>query len=278
MWKIAGVQMDCRLGEKAHNLEAIRTRLHEAHGQGAKLVVFPECALTGYCFDSKDEAWPFAEEIPGPATEVLARDCRALGIWTALGLLEARPSDGALFNACALIGPDGMAASYRKVHLPYLGVDRFTTPGDREFAVHDLGGLRVGMTICYDGSFPEAARCLMLRGADLVLLPTNWPTGAMRSAKVLVPARALENQIYYAAVNRVGQERGFSFIGRSQIVDCNGEALAASDDDRPTVLYAEIDPAKARNKHVVFIAGKYELHRTAHRRPELYGALSEPRA
>jgi predicted amidohydrolase len=276
MWKIAGVQMDCRLGDTAGNLKAIRARLREAHGQGAKLVVFPECVLTGYCFESKSEAWPFAETIPGPATDVLAGDCRTLGVWAAIGMLETVPADGALFNACVLIGPDGVVATYRKVHLPFLGVDRFTTPGDRDFAVHDLGGLRLGMTICYDGSFPEAARCLMLRGADLVLLPTNWPTGAMRSAKLLVPARALENQIYYAAVNRVGQERGFNFIGRSQIVDCYGDALAASDDDGPTILYADVDPAKARNKHLVLIPGKYELDRIADRRPDLYAALTKP--
>jgi predicted amidohydrolase len=270
--------MDCQFADKAANLDAIRARLREATGHVARLVVFPECALTGYCFESKEEAWPQAEPIPGPATERLARDCHELGAWAAVGLLEARREDGALFNACALIGPDGVAATYRKVHLPLLGVDRFTTPGDGPFAVHDLGGLRVGMTICYDGGFPEAARCLMLLGADVVVLPTNWPTGAMSSAKYLVPARALENQVYYAAVNRVGQERGFTFIGRSRIVDCRGENLAASEDERPTILYADIDPAQARNKHIVHIPGKYELHRTAHRRPELYGPLVEPRS
>jgi 5-aminopentanamidase len=278
MWKIAGVQMDCRLAEKTANLDAIRDRLRAAHDRGARLVVFPECALTGYCFTSKQEAWPHAEPVPGPSTEVLARDCRELDVFVVVGLLEARPADGALFNACALIGPAGVVATYRKVHLPFLGVDRFTTPGDEPFAVHDLGGLRVGMSICYDGSFPEAARCLMLRGADLIVLPTNWPTGALGTAKYLVPARALENQVYYAAVNRVGRERGFSFIGRSRIVDCRGEPLAASEDDRPTILYADIDPAQARAKHVVHIPGEYELHRTAHRRPEMYGALVEPRA
>ena len=276
MWKIAAVQMDCRFADKAANLDAIRSRLHEAAGRGAQLVIFPECVLTGYGFDSKAEAWPHAEPVPGPSTQALAADCRELRTWAAVGMLEA--AGDALFNACVLIGPDGVAATYRKIHLPFLGIDRFTTPGDRPFAVHDLGGLRVGMSICYDGSFPETARCLMLRGADLVILPTNWPTGAMGTAKYLVPARALENHIYYAAVNRIGSERGFSFIGRSRIVDVRGEPLAASDDDQPAILYAEIDPAKARQKHLVFVPGKYELHRTRDRRPEMYGPLVEPRS
>src|SRR5205814_1216827 len=137
--------------------------------------------------------------------------CRELGVWAVVGLLE---SDGVkLFNAAALVGPTGFVAGYRKVHLPFVGADRFTTPGDRPFAVHDLGGLRVGMTICYDGSFPEAGRVLALAGADLIVLPTNWPTQGERSARLLTPARALENRVYFAAVDRVGEERGYRFIG-----------------------------------------------------------------
>jgi predicted amidohydrolase len=275
LWKIACVQMDCRLGDKAHNLGAIRDRLRAAAAAGASLVVFPECALTGYCFDSKEEAWPFGEPVPGPSTQAIADDCRRLGTHAVVGMLEHGPNSE-LFNAAVLIGPAGVVHSYRKIHLPYLGVDRFTTPGDRTFAVHDIGGLRVGMTICYDGSFPEAARCLMLLGADLVVLPTNWPPGAASTVKYLVPARALENQVYYAAVNRVGEERGFRFIGQSRIVDVSGDALAAAGENGEETIFAEIDPAKARDKHLAKIPGVYELHRTAHRRPEMYGELVRP--
>jgi predicted amidohydrolase len=270
-WKIAAVQMDCRLADKSDNLAAIRARLREAAGRGARFIVFPECALTGYCFTSKEEAWPHAETLPGPATEAVAADCKELGVWAAFGLLERAGDD--LFNACALVGPEGLVAGYRKIHLPCLGVDRFTTPGDRPFAVHDLGGLRVGMLICYDGSFPESARILMLLGADLVVLPTNFPTGALATVKYLVQPRAAENQIYYAAVNRVGEERGFSFIGRSRIVNVDGELLAASEDEQPAVLYADIEPARARDKHIVKIPKAYEVHRVRDRRPELYGPL-----
>jgi predicted amidohydrolase len=275
MWKIAAVQMDCRLGDKKGNLEQIRLNLREAAQQGARLAIFPECILGGYCFESKNEAWPHAETLPGPATEVLTEDCRRLGIYAVVGLLESRPDDGVLFNACALVGPQGLVASYRKIHLPFLGVDRFTTPGDRPFRVHEIEGLRVGMTICYDGSFPESARCLMLLGADLVVLPTNWPTGALGTVQHLVQARALENHLFYATVNRTGNERGFNFIGMSRIVDCTGDLLAVSDNDQPTILYADIDPARARNKQIVKIPGKYELHRTAHRRPEMYGPIGK---
>ena len=272
-WTIAGVQMDVRLGANAYNLDRIRARLDEAARLGARLVVFPECALPGYCFESKDEARPHAEPIPGPSTRVLAEDCRRLNVFAAVGMLETRPQDDALFNACALIGPRGIVATYRKVHLPVLGIDRFTTPGDQPFAVHDLGGLRVGITICYDGSFPEAARCLMLLGADLILLPTNWPTGARSTAQLIIPARALENHVYYAAVNRIGSERGFEFIGMSRILGCGGEFLAMTDAADERILLATIDPTQARNKRIVKVPGKYELDRIAHRRPEMYGPI-----
>jgi predicted amidohydrolase len=274
LWKIAVVQMDCKLGDRAHNFDTIRARLAEAATHGARLVIFPECALTGYCFENKEEAMAQGVPLPGPSTTALSHSCRQLGAFAIVGLLE-RDGDR-LFNASALIGPEGLVASYRKVHLPYLGVDRFTTPGDRPFAVHDLGGLRVGMSICYDGSFPETSRVLMLLGADLVVLSTNWPTGALSTVKYLVRPRALENQIYYAACNRIGEERGFRFIGCSRIVEPSGELLASSEDDAPAILYAELDPAKARNKHIVKIRGVYELHRTRDRRPNLYGPLCAP--
>src|SRR5262245_53119139 len=177
-WKIAAVQMDCRFADPAGNLDAILARLREAAGQGARLVVYPECALTGYAFESREEAWPLAEPVPGPSTQRLAAECARLGVWACYGLLECDDSAGGLCNACALVGPRGELWTYRKIHLPFLGVDRFTTPGNRPFAVRDLGGLRVGINICYDGSFPESSRVLALLGADLVLLPTNWPPAA----------------------------------------------------------------------------------------------------
>jgi predicted amidohydrolase len=273
-WKIAAVQMDCRLADKPGNLAAIRARLAEAAQRGARLVVFPECVLTGYGFESLAEAEPYAEPFPGPSIAALAEDCRRRNVFAAVGMLES-VGPGRVFNSCALIGPTGFIAGYRKAHLPFLGVDRFTTPGDRPFAVHDLGGLKVGMTICYDGSFPESARVLMLLGADLVILPTNWPTGAVSTVCHLVQARALENHIYYAAVNRIGEERGFRFIGQSRICAPNADLLATGSESLDEILIADIDPAVARNKHLVKIPGKYELDRVAHRRPELYGVLCE---
>jgi predicted amidohydrolase len=273
-WTIAGVQMDCRLGDAAGNLREVRRGLHQAADLGARLIVFPECALTGYCFTSKEEALPFAQSLPGPATEALAEECRKRNVFVVAGLLE-RGDRAELFNSCMLVGPAGFIGSYRKIHLPCLGIDRFTTPGDRPFAVHDLDGLRIGMNICYDGSFPESSRVLALLGADLVVLPTNWPTGAM-TVIPLTQARALENHIYYAAVNRIGEERGFQFIGRSRLFDCDGNLLAEASPDRAEVIVASVDPEIARRKRVVRIPGEHEVDRVGDRRPEMYEPLCRP--
>lgn len=270
---IAGVQMDCRLMDKAGNLDAIRSRLRDAAAHGARLAVFPECITTGYCFRSKDEAWPSGEPIPGPTTDALIVMCRDSDIFAVVGLLEAAGTD--LFNATVLVGPNGLVGSYRKVHLPFLGVDRFTTTGTRPFAVHDIGGLRVGMAICYDSSFPETSRCLMLAGVDVIALATNWPQGALRTAQLVPPTRALENHVYFTAVNRVGIERDVKFIGRSSIANPWGDFISQTDGDAPTILYAAVDPALARQKHIVREPGEYELHRIRDRRPAMYGPLVE---
>jgi len=272
-WKIAAVQMDCRLGDLAGNRAAILGKMAEAARHSARVVVFPECALSGYAFDSLAEALPFAERVPGPSTSAFATACAELSLWAVVGMLE-RDGDR-VFNACVLVGPGGFLAKYRKIHLPFLGVDRFTTPGNEPFAVHDIGGLKIGMSICYDGSFPETTRILMLQGADLVVLPTNWPAGAESTVKHLVQCRALENHVYYAAVNRVGEERGTRYIGQSRIVNINGDLLASAEPDDETILFAEIDPERSRNKQIVRIPGKYMLHRVNDRRPEMYGAIAE---
>jgi len=271
--KIACVQMDVKIGEVDHNLAAIEERLRETAANGTKLAIFPECAVTGYCFESLDEARPFAQTIPGPATEHMTALCMELDMFAVFGMIEV---DGdSVYNAAVLTGPEGVVGSYRKVHLPYLGVDMHLAYGDRPFAVHDIGGLRVGINICYDSAFPEATRTLALLGADLVALPTNWPPGAECVAAHVLNTRAMENAVYFAAANRVGTERGFEFIGRSRICATKGETLAASEDTSETILYAEIDPELSRNKTAVREPGRHAIDRMADRRPEMYGKLIE---
>ena len=174
---VAAVQMDPHINAVAQNLRSILDRVREATENGAKLVVFPECALTGYGFESKAEAWAVAETIPGPSTSAIAATCAETRAVVVVGLLEQAGDD--LFNVAAVIDGSGVIATYRKIHLPFLGVDRFTTPGDRPFAVVEAAGLRLGLHICYDGTFPRvgpsshAARGRCPRLADQLAHPVK---------------------------------------------------------------------------------------------------------
>ncbi|MFO0974887.1 MAG: carbon-nitrogen hydrolase family protein [Planctomycetaceae bacterium] len=272
--RIAGIQTDVVFKDISANLAKLDATVRDEVRQGTELTIFPECYSTGYCFDSLEEAMAFGESIPGPSTDRVARLCRELNTFVIFGMLELSGKD--LFNAAVLIGPDGLIGSYRKVHLPYLGVDRFTTPGDRPFEVFTAGSVRIGMLICYDGGFPEAARVLAIRGADLIALPTNWPPGGAYMAEYSINSRAMENGIYFAAVNRVGTENGFSFIGKSRICNPTGATMTSLDDATAGVLRADIDPAQARTKRIVRVPGKHLIDRMADRRPEMYGAIVEP--
>jgi predicted amidohydrolase len=269
--RVAVAQMEPKLAETERNLDTALERLEEAAAAGAQLLVLPECAIPGYMFDSAEEALPYAEEIPGPTTEAFERECARLGVHAITGLLE-RDGD-TLYNAAILVGPDGLIGSYRKTHLPFLGVDRFVTPGG-EFKVFDTALGRIGLIICYDLRFPEVTRTLALQGADMVALPTNFPMAAKLQCDVIAPARAAENRIYLLVANRVGKERWGEFCGWSQIVDPYGTRLTEAGETEEALLVADVELEKARDKDYV-VPGEYELYLFGHRRPELYGALVE---
>lgn len=272
--KIACVQMDVEIGNVAANREKIIERIRQSSGQGAHLVIFPECALTGYCFESFEEAAQFAETLDGPSSEAIADVCRESGAYAVIGFIEK--DERSFYNAAMLVGPDGVIGTYRKIHLPFLGVDRFLTPGDKPFALFELPFGKVGINICYDASFPEAARALKLMGAELILLPTNWPGGAWRTAEFIINARACENHLHFVAVDRVGTERGWKFIGRSKIVDCMGDTVAEAGREDEEIIFAELDLRESNRNKIVNVAGSYEIDRLADRRPELYGIIAKP--
>jgi predicted amidohydrolase len=265
-------QIEPRLGELGRNRELCLARLAEAAAAGCSLLVLPECASSGYVFESVEEALPHAEEIPGLFTEALEGACRRLGVHCAAGMLER---DGeVLHNSAVLVGPEGLVGRYRKTHLPYLGVDRFVRAGD-ELPVFETPLGRIGIEICYDLRFPELTRTLALKGAEIVVQPTNWPLAARSNANLLTRARAHENRIFLLTANRVGRERDAEFCGWSQICDVWGNRLVEADASEEGVFFAEIDPAEAREKDIIPAPGRYEMRLFDHRRPDLYGALVE---
>lgn len=272
--KVAAVQMDVKILEKDRNLDKILTSLEAAAQAGAELVVFPECALTGYCYTSREEAAPMAETVPGPSAEKLSAAAKALGCTVIVGMLEREGER--IYNAAAVIGPQGVLGTYRKLHLPELGIDRFVALGDTPFPVFETAHGRVGVSICFDLSFPESGRVLKLKGAQLFVIPTNWPLGS-DSVQHTPEVRATENHLHVVAADRVGEERGFRFSGHSKIVDFAGEILAEAGDSEETILYGELDLAAADCNRVVRVPGLWEFDRIAARRPEMYAPITESR-
>jgi predicted amidohydrolase len=269
---VAAVQTDPRLGDVAGNLDRIASWIRRAAKEGAGLVVFPECAVNGYRYDSREEALGDAQTVPGPATDLLEGVAAETGVHVAVGIVE-RDGDR-LYNCAALIGPDGFVTKYRKTHIPFQAVDRFVTPGDIPLHVVETPIGRVGMLICYDLRFPEPARVLALSGVQIIANLTNLPPPGWVQPEFIFRARAAENRVWLVCADRVGTERGVEFIGRSAIVGPSGVTLAEASESAEEMLVQRIVPSEADEKDLVFDPGVYEMHLLSDRRADLYGVLT----
>lgn len=267
----AAVQMESQTGMLETNFEHMKEQLAKAAKQGADVVVFPEAALTGYDL-TPAMGGEAADAIPGRWTKLMVEQCAHLGVLACFGMIE-RCDDGLVYNAAALVGPQGLMGSYRKLHLPFMGVDRYLTPGDRFDGPFRTDFGMLGVQICYDLRFPETMRALALRGAQVVLVPTALPASAVVFPEVLNRARSVENRVYIISANHIGEEGGLTYMGRSQITAPDGTVLAEAGVDEETILYTEVDLAEADRKKLVFRSGVYELDLFGARRPELYGDL-----
>jgi predicted amidohydrolase len=256
----------------AGNLDRIASWIRRAANEGAELVVFPECAVNGYRYDSREEALGDAQTVPGPATDLLEGVAAETGVHVAVGIVE-RDGDR-LYNCAALIGPDGFVTRYRKTHIPFQAVDRFVTPGDIPLHVVETPIGRVGMLICYDLRFPEPARVLALSGVQIIANLTNLPPPGWVQPEFIFRARAAENRVWLVCADRVGTERGVEFIGRSAIVGPSGVTLAEASESAEEMLVQRIVPSEADEKDLVFDPGVYEMHLLSDRRADLYGALT----
>ena len=272
--RVAACQIDPQLGEVEANLERIATAVTEATAAGATFIVLPEAAVTGYAFSSLAEALPVARRAESAAEGMLAGLAETHRVTLVCGTLEAAGDE--VFNVALVLLADGRRYRYRKIHLPFLGIDRYATPGPDAPSVIEADGLRFGVLICYDLRFPEAARICALEGADLIALPTNWPVGVPFHPDLFAPARAAENHCFVLACDRVGTERGTTFMGRSVLFDPDGQRLAVASDTEEETLVADIDPELARATHVTRRPGEHEWDTIADRRPGLYERLLRP--
>lgn len=231
------------------------------------LIVFPELATSGYFFTDTSEIMPHALTW-NESSELHTIQEKATQKDTIIVLGFPERVGEAIYNSAGIFMPNPKDSRvYRKTHLFYKEHLIFEEGNTGFFCVHDSKhDCNIGIMICYDWRFPEAARTLALQGADLIVCPSNLVTTL--SGKVF-PARAIENKVYVAVANRVGEEtlgdETLLFRGESAIYDYSGERIMQASFGNEEIIYAEIDPASTRNKAFNSVNDIFK-----DRRPDMY--------
>lgn len=256
--RVAVVQTDPEFGEVEIN---VRSAISMMEGIEADLYVLPELFNTGYNFVDVDEVEKLSENTSGYTFDLLSTFARRKSCYVVYGFVEKTVR---LYNSASLVGPYGMMGLYRKIHL-YNREALFFAPGDLGFPVFNLPIGRIGIMICFDWIYPESARSLALKGAQLIVHPSNLVLPHCPDAMV---TRSLENRVFTATADRIGSEtRGeitFDFIGKSQIVGMNGTVLQRLGSEEAGVAVADIDLQEATrkqiNEHNDLFAGRRSEH------------------
>lgn len=276
MLRIAGVQFRGSV-DKEWNIQRATELIREAAAQGASMVCLPEIFNTMYfCSEENQEYFKLAEPVPGPTTQRMSELTKMLGIALVCPIFEAT-TEGKFFNTAVLLGPQGEELGrYRKMSIPYIrrtlgGKEKYYfTPGDLGFPVFKTPfGVNVGILICYDRHFPEAARALGLNGADIVFIPNATWEVSRHAWEIEVKAHAIANHYYVCSVNKVDKDQGGSeriHTGASLIVNPRGETLAQASADKDEIILGDIDKNLSLEMRELW---KF----FENRRPDAYGIL-----
>jgi N-carbamoylputrescine amidase len=257
-FKIGLIQMTCSV-DPNENLAKAEWRIREAAGRGAQIVSLQELFRSQYfCREERPELFDLAEPVPGPTTESLAKLARELSV-VIVGSVFERRNAGVHHNTAVVIDADGsLLGVYRKMHIPedpQFFEKFYFTPGDLGVRVFETRYARVAPLVCWDQWFPEVARMAALAGAEILIYPTaiGWheeDKGDIGAAqhdawRTIQRAHAIANNVFVAAVNRVGFEGpkkdGLEFWGGSFVADPFGVVLAEASEDREEILIAECD-------------------------------------
>lgn len=239
-WTVALAQMDLALGDPDRNLAAVEVFAEQATAGGAELLLLPELWSTAYCLDRAEElASGLDDGVVAALADVAARNRLAI-----LGSTLVWLQEGGIGNTAVFIDGQGhRQGAYSKMHLFGLMEEpRFLKPGPGPVLVETPWG-RAGLAICYDLRFPELFRAYTLAGAELILLVAEWPLPRLAHWQTLLRARAIENQVFVIACNRVGTTGTTTFFGHSMVIDPWGEILLEADDQAGLHL-VPIDPAR----------------------------------
>jgi len=239
--RLALIQMDCKIKDKENNLSRALDFLEKVKMK-TDIACLPELFTTGYNLDLiGTEFYNLAETVPGGTTEKIGRKAKKYGLTIVGSIVEKDPlSEEILYNTAFIINKEGkLAGKYRKFYL-YPPEHQYFKPG-KDFPVVDLGLVRVGVTICYDHAFPELFRILSLKGAQVIFILSAIPKGYEYLLNLRARARAQDNQIFVAHVNRVGKEGNVQYCGLSKVADPRGEVVAEASPSQEEVLRVELD-------------------------------------
>jgi beta-ureidopropionase len=267
---------------KAANIEMAKRYIGEAAARGANVICLQELFSTAYfCYEEKEEYWSLAEPVPGPTIDTMAELAKGHGIVLVAPIYE-QVVPGELYNTAVVLGPDGgIIGRYRKSSIPMvkkpsmIGSEKYYfKPGNTGFEVFPTPfGINLGILICYDRHFPEAARLLALRGADVVLIPTATAGTSRHMWEIELRAHAMTNVYYVGGVNRVGKDIGGApdthYYGCSFLCDYHGDILSQAGDQEDQIIYADIGPDDLQE--MARLRGEWGFFRD--RRPDLYGDL-----
>lgn len=272
--RVAACQLSLDIDDPEGNRRAVVTGVGAAVAAGARLVVLPELVTSGYVFADLAEARAKAEPVDGPTVRLLADLSAEHGIVLVAGFCEVSEGERP-YNSLAVLDRGELVAVYRKTHLWGTEKDMFAL-GHEPAPVVDTSVGRVAAMICYDLEFPEMIRDVALRGAQIVVAPSNWPTnspppGERAPEVVKAQAGAAVNRVFVVVCDRWGSERGVDWIGGSVICDVEGYPVAGPADGGEDLLLAELDLSRADDK----VVGPYN-EAFSDRRPELYGLSVAP--
>jgi len=248
--KVAVLQMDVALGEKRKNMIRAEAMITEAAEQGAQAVILPELWTTGYALTRIAE---LAEQPGSGETLKCMREWAARHrLYIGGGSIAEREADGKVYNVTYIIGPDGAVLTrYRKRHLfPLMDEHIWMAPGDDQ-GLADTEYGRWGTFICFDLRFPEIARTLAVAGARIIWVPAEWPNPRLEHWRALLIARAIEDQCFIVACNRVGSDPSSIFFGHSLIIDPWGRVLAEGGEGEEVLTATlELDEVDAVRKRI----------------------------
>lgn len=287
VFKVAAVEFNPVFKQREANFPAMEKAVARAAGQGAKLVLFPEMATTGYLFGSREEVAPFVDTVPGVTTQFFEKVARDHGVYIVVGMPEVDASTDLYYNSAIFVGPDEFIGHYRKNNL-FLLESAWAAQGNLGNPVFETELGKISIIICYDDYFYQSVRVPALKGADLIAFIASSgrmlrPDPAMAGVHISiadVQQQALMNGVFVVATNRTNIERnsaldiGVHYLGGASVWDPTGKNLAqapvstqkgaAEEEGDPTILVAEVDPTRYDNPNKTLLK---------RRRPELYRSI-----